>query len=132
MSRRENKELAKTNLKNMGRTCKKKKGETAVYGYRETRRGDEGLGDIKYGTRGRCGTGTQDVKYRDAGMSNTGTQGTLMIIAKVRVKCDISFFVKMCYLLSTLDSIVQNHIGHLMMFTQNISLYRSKCTDYRD
>ena len=24
----------------------------------------------------------------------------------------------------------QNHIGHLMMFTQNISLYRSKRTDY--
>ena len=76
--------------------------------------------------------GTRDVKYRDAGMPNTGMWGTLMIIAKVRVKCDISFFVKMCYLLSTLDSIVQNHIGHLMMFTQNISLYRSKRTDYHD
>ena len=55
-----------------------------------------------------------------------------MVIAKVRVKCDISFFVKMCYSLSTLYSIAQNHIGHLMMFTQNISLYRSKRTDYRD
>ena len=55
-----------------------------------------------------------------------------MMIAKVRVKCDISFFVKMCYLLSTLDSIVQNHIGHYMIFTQNIFLYRSKGTDYRD
>ena len=45
-----------------------------------------------------------------------------MIIAKVGGKCDISFFVKMCYLWSTLDSIFQNHFGHLMMFTQNISL----------
>ena len=55
---------------------------------------DEGLEDIKYG-RG-------DVKTRDAG--------------------DASFFVKMCYLWSTLDSIFQNQLGHLMMFTQNISL----------
>ena len=31
-----------------------------------------------------------------------------MNIAKARFECDIS-----------LDSIVQNHIGHLMMFTQN-------------
>ena len=60
-----------------------------------------------------------------------------MNIAKVGGKCDISFFVKMCYLLSTLDSIVQNHNGHLMMhqvhrffmiFTQDISLYRGKRT----
>ena len=36
-----------------------------------------------------------------------------MIIAKVGGKCDISFLVKMCYLWSTLGSIVQNHIGHL-------------------
>ena len=63
---------------------------------------DEGLEDIKYGTRGRQ------------------IQG--IIIAKVGGKCDISFFVKMCYLWSTLDSICQNHIEHLMMFTQNISL----------
>ena len=71
---------------------------------------DEGLGDVKYGTRGR-----QKLGRREPGM--------LMIIAKVGGKCDISFFVKMCYLWSTLDSIFQNHIGHLMMFTQNISLY---------
>ena len=70
---------------------------------------DEGLGDVKYGTRGR-----QKLGRREPGM--------LMIIAKVGGKCDISFFVKMCYLWSTLDSIFQNHIGHLMMFTQNISL----------
>ena len=95
---------------------------------------DEGLGDARRRTwghqvwdTGTCGMGTRYVKYRDA-----GTPNTLMIITKVRVKCDISFFVKMCYLLSTLDSIVQNHIGHLMMFTQNISLYRSKRTDYHD
>ena len=53
---------------------------------------DEGLEDIKYGTRGRVGRGRGDVKYRDAG-------------GKVGGKCDISFFVKMCYLWSTLDSI---------------------------
>ena len=41
-----------------------------------------------------CGTETRDVKYRDA--------ETLMNIAKVGgIKCDISFFVKVCYLLST-------------------------------
>ena len=40
---------------------------------------DEGLGDIKHGT--------PDVKYRDA-----GDVGTLMIIAKVGGKCDISHF----------------------------------------
>ena len=28
---------------------------------------DEGLEDIKYGTRGRVGRGRGDVKYRDAG-----------------------------------------------------------------
>ena len=28
---------------------------------------DEGLGDIRYGTRGRVGRGHGDVKYRDAG-----------------------------------------------------------------
>ena len=70
---------------------------------------DEGFGDVKYGTRGRQKLGRTE-------------PGMLMIIAKVGGKCDISFFVKMCYLWSTLDSIFQNHIGHLMMFTQNISL----------
>ena len=81
--------------------------------------GDLGLGDARRGTWGR--------QVRDAG--TRGRQklgrrgpGMLMIIAKVGGKCDISFFVKMCYLWSTLDSIFQNHIGHLMMFTQNISL----------
>ena len=88
---------------------------------------DEGLGNIKYGTRGCVGQGRVTLNaYRDVGTSNMGRRGTLMIIAKVRVKCDISFFMKMCYLLSTLDSIVQNHFGHLMMLTQNISSYRSK------
>ena len=61
---------------------------------------DEGLEDIKYGTRGRQMQGR-----RGCGMR--------MIIAKVGGKCDISFLVKMCYLWSTLGSIVENHIGHL-------------------
>ena len=101
----------------MGRVC----------GDLETR--DEGLGDIKYGTRGRVGRGRGTLNTGIRGRQIQGRGGRLMIIAKVRVKCDISFFVKMCYLLSTLDSIVQNRIGHLMMFTQNISLCRSKRTD---
>ena len=71
---------------------------------------------------GTCGTGTREVKYGDAETSNAGTRRMLMIVAKIRVICDISFFVKMCYLLSTLDSIVQNHIGHLMMFTKKYFL----------
>ena len=37
---------------------------------------DEGLKDIKYGTRGRVGQGRGDVWDGDAGMSNTGMQGT--------------------------------------------------------
>ena len=46
-----------------------------------------------------------------------------MNIAEVGGKCDISFFVKMCYLWSTLDSIFQNHLGHLIYdVTENISL----------
>ena len=53
-----------------------------------------------------------------------------MNIAKFGDKCDISFFVKMCYSLSTLDSIVQNQTGHLMVFTQDISSYRGKRTHY--
>ena len=94
----------------------------------------QGNGDI--GTRV-WGLGTWGRETRDAGTSSMGRgdagtrgrqklgrrgPGMLMIIAKVGGKCDISFFVKMCYLWSTLDSIFQNHIGHLMMFTQNISL----------
>ena len=60
----------------------------------------------------------------DAGTSNTEKKGMWDVTnySKVGGKCDISFFVKICYLWSTLDSIFQNHIGHLMMFTQNISL----------
>ena len=86
-------------------------------------RRDKVIGDIKYGTR------EQYIVGGGLGMSNIGM---LMIIAKVRGTCDISFFMKICYLLSTLDSIIQNHIGHLMMLAQNISLYRSKRTDYCD
>ena len=62
---------------------------------------------------------------REAGTSKTGTQGTRDVndYRKIKVggKCDISFYVKMCYLWSTLDSILQKHIGHLIMFTQNTS-----------
>ena len=65
-----------------------------------------------------------DVWDGDAGTSNTEKKGMWDVTnySKVGGKCDISFFVKICYLWSTLDSIFQNHIGHLMMFTQNISL----------
>ena len=70
---------------------------------------DEGLEDTKYGMQG-C----QKQEQRAHGMC--------MIIAKVGGKCDISFFKKMSYLWSTLASIFQSHLGHLMMFTQNISL----------
>ena len=45
-----------------------------------------------------------------------------MIITKVGGKSDISFFMKMCYLWSTLHSNFQNHLGHLVIFKQNISL----------
>jgi len=74
---------------------------------------------------GRLGDGHG--KVWDAGTSNIRDAR-----GKVGGKWDIASFVKMCYLWSPLDSIVQNHIGHIMMFTQNISLYRSKCTDYLD
>ena len=48
---------------------------------------DEGLDDIKYGTRGRVGRGRGDFKHRDA-----GDAGRIMIIGKVGGKCDISHF----------------------------------------
>ena len=77
--------------------------------------GDLGLGDTRRGTwghqvwdEGTCGTGT-----RGRQMQGRRGCGMRMIIAKVGGKCDISFLVKMCYLWSTLGSIVKNHIGHL-------------------
>ena len=79
--------------------------------------GDLGLRDARRGTWGR-----QVYDAGTRGRQKLGRRGPGMIIATVGGKCDISFFVKMCYLWSTLDSIFQNHIGHLMMFTQNISL----------
>ena len=87
----------------------------ACVGTRDLGKRDEGLEEIKYGTRGRVGQGRGDF--------NTETQGTRDVTnySKVGGKCDISFFVKICYLWSTLDSIFQNHMGHLMMFTQNTS-----------
>ena len=39
----------------------------ACVGTWDLRTRDEGLEDIKYGTRGRVGRGRGDVKYRDAG-----------------------------------------------------------------
>lgn len=77
--------------------------------------------------------GTWDLRMRGQGYgkSNIEDAGS-KVGGKVGVKCDISFFLKMCYLWSTFDSIVQNHIAHLMMFTQNISLYSSKRTDSVD
>ena len=77
---------------------------------------------------GTCGTGTQDVKYRDAGTSNTGTRGMFMIIAKMRY----FFLGENVLFIVNVRSIVQNHIGHLVMFTKNISFYRSKRTDNRN
>ena len=60
-------------------------------------------------------------------------RGKRMIITKVGGKCDISFLVKMCYLWSTLGSIVQNRIGHLTNVYTKIFLYnKSKRTDYCD
>ena len=74
---------------------------------------DEGLEDIKYGTRGRVGRGRGDVKYRDA-----GDAGCEWLSQKSEVNA-ISLSSWKCVIY---DSIFQNHIGHLMMFTQNISL----------
>ena len=48
---------------------------------------DEGLEDIKYGTRGRVGRRRGDVKYRDV-----GDAGCELIIAKVGGKSHISHF----------------------------------------
>ena len=53
-----------------------------------------GLGDTWGETRGRG-----DVWAGDAGTSNIGDAG-----GKVGGKCDISFFVKMCYSWSTLTA----------------------------
>ena len=48
---------------------------------------DEGLDDIKYGTRGLVRQGHRDFKQR-----NAGNMGMIMIIEKVGGKCDISHF----------------------------------------
>ena len=54
---------------------------------------DEGLEDIKYGTRGLVRLGRGDFKQR-----NAGDVGTIMIIEKVGGKCDISHFPSECVL----------------------------------
>ena len=91
--------------------------ETRVWGLGDARRGTWGHQVWDAGT---CGTGTGDRGRQKLGCRG---RGMWMIIAKVGDKCDISFFAKMCYLCSTLDSIFQNHIKHLLMFTQNTSFY---------
>ena len=53
---------------------------------------DKGLEDIKYGMRGHVGWGCRDVRYRDVKYRDSGDLGTIMIIEKVRGKCDISHF----------------------------------------
>ena len=57
---------------------------------------DACVGTWDVGTRGE---GRGDVWAGDAGTSNIGDAGS-----KVGGKCDISFFVKMCYLWSTLTA----------------------------
>ena len=49
-------------------------------------------GDLGHGETRDLGTSSM------VGTCGTGTRGMLMIIAKVGGKCDISFFMKMCYL----------------------------------
>ena len=71
--------------------------------------GDFGLVEAREGTQGRMRCGN----VWDAGTSNIRDAR-----GKVGGKCDISSFMKMCYLWSTLDSIVQNQIRHLTMFTK--------------
>ena len=61
--------------------------EDALLGTWDLGTRDEGLDDIKYGTRERVGRGRGDFKHRDAGEA-----GTMMIIEKAGGKCDISHF----------------------------------------
>ena len=93
-----------------------------------------GQGDGDVGTRvwglGTWGRETRDLRTSsmgrgdvwggDAGTSNTGTRGTWNV--NDYYKSQEVNAMSLCYLWSTLDSIFQNHIGHLMMLTQNISL----------
>ena len=74
---------------------------------------DKRLEDIKYGTRGRVGRGRRDVKYRDAG--DAGCEWLLQ-------KSEVNAICLSSWKCVIYDSFFQNHIGHLMMFTQNISL----------
>ena len=69
--------------------------------------------------------GTSSMGRGDAGASKTGTQGIRDVndYRKSRREMRYLFLRENVLFMSTLDSIFQNHIGHLMMFTQNISLY---------
>ena len=54
---------------------------------------DEGLEDIKYGTRGRVGRGRGDVKYRDA-----GDAGCEKLLQKSEVNAiSVTFLVNMSW-----------------------------------
>ena len=57
------------------------------------------MGTWGRGDAGTCGPGTR-------GRGDAGTSNILDAGGKVGGKSDISFFVEMCYLWSTLDSIV--------------------------
>ena len=68
--------------------------------------GDLGPVDARRGTWGRIGC--REVWAGDIGLSNIGAAGISNIGhagGNARGRCNISFFVKMCYLFSTLDSI---------------------------
>ena len=104
--------------------------------------GDMGTHVWEFGTSGcesrdlgtsRMGRG--DMWDGDVGRQKQGRRGCgmWMIITKVRGKCDISFFVKMCYLWSTLHSIFQTTLDTLWSLHKTfIYNYRSKRTDFRD
>ena len=77
------------------------------------------MGTWDLGTRDE-GLETSSMGRGDAGTSNTGTRGTRDV--NDYYKSQEVNAMSLCYLWSTLDSIFQNHIGHLMMLTQNISL----------
>ena len=71
--------------------------------------------------------GTSSMGRKDEWDGDAGDAGTLMSVSLKSL-----FLCEMCYLWSILDSKAQNHFGYLMMLTQNISIYRSKRTDYCD
>ena len=71
--------------------------------------------------------GKSSMGRKDEWDGDAGDAGMLM-----NVSLKYLFLCEMCYLWSILDSNAQNHFGHHMILTQNISIYRSKRTDYCD